>query len=49
LIQVYRALGGGWQIRLQGCQDCLPHLAGTLQAPQPSEELFPPPAMVPKE
>ena len=49
LIQVYRALGGGWQIRLQDCQDCLPHLAGVVQAPQPSEELFPPPAVLPQE
>jgi outer membrane protein TolC len=49
LIQVYRALGGGWQIRLQGCQDCLPPPTGTLQAPQPTEELFPPPAVAPQE
>jgi NodT family efflux transporter outer membrane factor (OMF) lipoprotein len=49
LITVYRALGGGWQIRLQGCQDCLPPVGGALQAPQPSEELFPPPAVEPQE
>jgi NodT family efflux transporter outer membrane factor (OMF) lipoprotein len=49
LIQVYRALGGGWQIRLQGCQDCLPPVGGSLQAPQQSEELFPPPAVEPQE
>jgi hypothetical protein len=24
LIQVYRALGGGWQIRLRGCNEGLP-------------------------
>jgi len=50
LVQVYRALGGGWQIRLQNCQDCLPPQTGTLQPPQTTEELFPPPAVVvPKE
>ncbi len=49
LIQVYRALGGGWQIRLQGCQDCLPPGDGALQAPQPTEELFPPPAVEAQE
>jgi NodT family efflux transporter outer membrane factor (OMF) lipoprotein len=50
LVQVYRALGGGWQIRLQNCQDCLPPQTGTLQPPRTTEELFPPPAVaVPKE
>ena len=49
LIQVYRALGGGWQIRLQNCQNCLPPQPGALQAPQAVEELFPPPAVVPQE
>ena len=49
LVQVYRALGGGWQIRLQNCQDCLPPPTGTLQAPQPTEELFPPPTVPPQE
>src|SRR4051812_14545798 len=49
LIQVYRALGGGWQIRLQGCQDCLPRLTGEVQASQPPEELFPAPAIGPQE
>ena len=45
LIQVYRALGGGWQIRLQGCQDCLPPVGGALQGPQAVEELFPAPSV----
>jgi outer membrane protein TolC len=49
LITVYRALGGGWQIRLQGCQDCLPRLTGEVQASQPTEELFPAPAIAPQE
>jgi NodT family efflux transporter outer membrane factor (OMF) lipoprotein len=49
LIRVYRALGGGWQIRLQGCQDCLPRLTGEVQMSQPTEDLFPPPAVVPQE
>jgi NodT family efflux transporter outer membrane factor (OMF) lipoprotein len=49
LITVYRALGGGWQIRLQGCKECLPPVGGSLQAPQQTEELFPPPEVVPQE
>ncbi len=49
LIQVYRALGGGWQIRMQGCNDCLPPLGGAPQAPQTTEELFPPPAVEAQE
>ena len=54
LINTYRALGGGWQIRLNGCQDCLPPVGGSLQAPQavgaqPTEEIFPPPAVAPQE
>jgi outer membrane protein TolC len=49
LIQVYRALGGGWQIRLQNCQESLPPQPGTLQMPQPNEELIPPPALVPQD
>jgi len=42
LIQVYRALGGGWQIRVNGCepsglplQGPTPTTDGTLPAPQP--------------
>ncbi len=49
LIEVYRALGGGWQIRLQNCQETLPPLNAVLQAPEPNAELFPPPAVVPQE
>jgi NodT family efflux transporter outer membrane factor (OMF) lipoprotein len=36
LIQVYKALGGGWQIRLTGCQLNAP---GAAAGPHPSEEL----------
>jgi outer membrane protein TolC len=36
LIQVYRALGGGWEIRLTGCQP-------TQAAPHPIYEILPPP------
>jgi NodT family efflux transporter outer membrane factor (OMF) lipoprotein len=44
LIQVYRALGGGWQIRCQDCRDCLPPAGASLQHDQRGEELFPPPS-----
>jgi hypothetical protein len=40
LIQVYRALGGGWQIRLTGCEATkLPPLG----AARPSDEALPAP------
>ena len=35
LIQVYRALGGGWQIRVTGCEPGLPPPA----PPQPRQEV----------
>jgi NodT family efflux transporter outer membrane factor (OMF) lipoprotein len=43
LIQVYRALGGGWQIRLTGCEP------GPLPPPSaaPPDEELPPPERVP--
>lgn len=41
LINVYRALGGGWQIRLTGCHDCLPPCPG----PAAPTDLPPPPIM----
>jgi outer membrane protein TolC len=44
LIQVYRALGGGWQIRLQGCQETLPPPIATLQPPEASKQIFPAPS-----
>jgi NodT family efflux transporter outer membrane factor (OMF) lipoprotein len=34
LIQVYRGLGGGWQIRLDGCDGCLPATAPSTPAEQ---------------
>jgi NodT family efflux transporter outer membrane factor (OMF) lipoprotein len=52
LIQVYRALGGGWQIRLTGCQivpvppQAEPIPAGT---PAPQAEPVPPPSSEPTE
>ena len=49
LIQVYRALGGGWQIRCNGCQETLPPPVATLQAPQANTELFPAPKMALKD
>jgi NodT family efflux transporter outer membrane factor (OMF) lipoprotein len=52
LIQVYRALGGGWQIRLTGCEPSAP-APGTIPGPalgspqaQPPE-VAPPPRRVP--
>jgi outer membrane protein TolC len=44
LIQVYRALGGGWEIRINGCQDMLqppgsPRSLPTLQTAQPQPQL----------
>ncbi len=43
LIQVYRALGGGWQIRLQGCGEELPPPgAALLQQQPPAENVTPP-------
>jgi NodT family efflux transporter outer membrane factor (OMF) lipoprotein len=47
LIQIYRALGGGWQIRCQDCNDQLPPPSEKLQIPEPSPELLPPPPAVP--
>jgi NodT family efflux transporter outer membrane factor (OMF) lipoprotein len=44
LIQVYRALGGGWQIRLQNCAELLPPPGGAAVVSQPNAELIPPPA-----
>jgi NodT family efflux transporter outer membrane factor (OMF) lipoprotein len=44
LIQVYRALGGGWQIRLSGCNEALA-APGVASAPwQPPAENVQPPA-----
>jgi hypothetical protein len=43
LIQVYRALGGGWQIRLQNCAEQLPPPGGAPAISQPNAELLPPP------
>jgi NodT family efflux transporter outer membrane factor (OMF) lipoprotein len=43
LIQVYRALGGGWQIRLTGCE---PGPLPPTSAAPPTEEL-PPPQLLP--
>ena len=44
LIQVYRALGGGWQIRLQNCAELLPPPGSATSPMQPNAELIPPPA-----
>jgi NodT family efflux transporter outer membrane factor (OMF) lipoprotein len=46
LIQVYRALGGGWQIRLQNCAELLPPPGGN-PTPQPNIEMLPPPETAP--
>jgi len=50
LIQIYRALGGGWEIRINGCQEMLqppgsPHTLPTLQTapPQAPDEGVPTP------
>ena len=47
LIQVYRALGGGWQIRLQCCQAAMPPSISVASGPvAPSEPIpFPPPSL----
>jgi hypothetical protein len=42
LIQVYRALGGGWQIRLQNCAELLPPPGSTPMPAQPNAEQLPP-------
>jgi hypothetical protein len=53
LIQVYRALGGGWQIRCNGCQapgPFLPACALPVDASAPEQGIrasFGPPALVP--
>jgi hypothetical protein len=47
LIQVYRSLGGGWQIKCEGCNEALPlpsaatPPAETIPAPAMPEELSP--------
>jgi outer membrane protein TolC len=43
LIQVYRALGGGWQIRLQNCNEVLPP-PNSAPGERSDAELLPPPA-----
>ena len=40
LIQVYRALGGGWEIRLTGCD---PNELSLQGAPRPSDQELPAP------
>jgi NodT family efflux transporter outer membrane factor (OMF) lipoprotein len=42
LIQVYRALGGGWQIRLNGCDSALPQPGAP--PPAPAHEVVPAPS-----
>ena len=48
LIQVYRALGGGWQIRLTGCEMTalpppgVPQPTGPVPAPEPKPMPVPP-------
>ncbi len=44
LITVYRALGGGWEIRLHGCDDQLPWPNVTNSQPQPETVPAPNPA-----
>src|SRR5262249_3243157 len=45
LIQVYRALGGGWQLRLSNCVEQLPPPGAAAAAgTQPNAEVIPPPA-----
>jgi NodT family efflux transporter outer membrane factor (OMF) lipoprotein len=45
LIQIYRALGGGWEIRLQECEDTLPVAVNAAQpSSQPSMESLPAPS-----
>jgi len=43
LIAVYRALGGGWQIRLTNCNEELPPQPGEVNAPPPTLETVPTP------
>jgi NodT family efflux transporter outer membrane factor (OMF) lipoprotein len=43
LIQVYRALGGGWQIRLSNCVEQLPPPGAAEAIKQPNAEMIPPP------
>jgi NodT family efflux transporter outer membrane factor (OMF) lipoprotein len=49
LIQVYKALGGGWEIRLTGCTDCPPPLPGPEIVPflKPSDAPAPKPEALP--
>ncbi len=49
LIQVYRALGGGWQIRLTGCQECLPQPGAPVENLPLNAELFPAPEYIPQK
>jgi outer membrane protein TolC len=44
LIEVYRALGGGWQIRCTGCE---PTAVPTQEQPSPDIETLPPPRVLP--
>jgi outer membrane protein TolC len=44
LIQVYKALGGGWQIRLTGCE---PNASGAATPPHNSEDKLPRPRLGP--
>jgi NodT family efflux transporter outer membrane factor (OMF) lipoprotein len=49
LIQVYKALGGGWQIRETGCDPHTADKAGPAQAPKtPPADSLPPPRPVPE-
>jgi NodT family efflux transporter outer membrane factor (OMF) lipoprotein len=47
LIQVYRALGGGWQIRVTGCPPIL--MAPSVTPPSPTDEQSPAPRVLPKK
>jgi hypothetical protein len=49
LVAVYRALGGGWQIRCNDCQETLPPKPCDGQAVRKSEELFLPPSVMPQD
>jgi NodT family efflux transporter outer membrane factor (OMF) lipoprotein len=49
LVAVYRALGGGWQIRCTDCQETLPPKPCDGQAVRKSEELFLPPSVMPQD
>jgi NodT family efflux transporter outer membrane factor (OMF) lipoprotein len=48
LIAVYRALGGGWEIRLQGCNEALPP-PGAADMKQAAPEPVTPPPVSPQE